>query len=61
MRGAANVLVRKRAQSAHAQQLLQNNKTLVIATGDPNIIKLASLLIDMNEKPRPKIIEQNKQ
>ena len=43
------------------QQLLQNNKTLVIATGDPNIIKLSSLVIDMNEKPRPKIIEQNKQ
>ena len=43
------------------QQLLQNNKTLVIATGDPNIIKLASLVIDMNEKPKPKITEQNKQ
>ncbi len=43
------------------QQLLQNNKTLVIATGDPNIIKLAFLVIDMNEKPRPKITEQNKQ
>ena len=43
------------------QQLLQNNKTLVIATGDPNIINLASLVIDMNEKPRPKITEQNKQ
>ena len=43
------------------QQLLQNSKTLVIATGDPNIIKLASLVIDMNEKPRPKITEQNKQ
>ena len=43
------------------QQLLQNKKTLVIATGDPNIIKLASLVIDMNEKPRPKITEQNKQ
>ena len=43
------------------QQLLQNSKTLVIATGDPNIINLASLVIDMNEKPRPKITEQNKQ
>ena len=43
------------------QQLLQNSKTLVIATGDPNIIKLASLVIDMKEKPRPKITEQNKQ
>ena len=43
------------------QQLLQNNKTLVIATGDPNIIKLASLVINMNEEPRPKITEQNKQ
>ena len=43
------------------QNLLHNEKTMVIATSDPQIIQMASLVIDMNQKPSPKVLEPNKQ
>ena len=43
------------------QNLLHNEKTMVIATSDPQIIQKASLVIDMNQKPSPKVLEPNKQ
>ena len=43
------------------QNLLHNEKTMVIGTSDPQIIQMASLVIDMNQKPSPKVLEPNKQ
>ena len=43
------------------QDLLQSEKTVVIATSDPQIIQKASLVIDMNQKPSPKILNQANQ
>ena len=43
------------------QDLLQSEKTVVIATSDPQIIQKASLVIDMNQKPSPKILNQSNQ
>ena len=42
------------------QSLLQSEKTIVVATSDPKIIQIASLVIDMNQKPSPKILEPHK-
>jgi len=41
------------------QELKNDNKTIIISTGDPNIINMSSVNIDMNKKPNPEILKKN--
>ena len=38
--------------------LLKNNKTLIIATQDKNILNIADCIVDLDTKPIPKIIRR---
>ena len=40
--------------------MFRENKTVIISTQDENIIKQANILIDLDEKPSPRVMIQKK-